>query len=116
MGAGEALGAVQLRLPVPLLVLADVVIDFPCAGEGVFYGADGFIPDFQLLPLAGKLPVDGGSRLIQPGRKGRPVADQLGGGPAHPVGKFVQGVQQRGLFPPVLQNPGFVLVALVELG
>ena len=52
MGAGEALGAVQLCLPVPLLMLADIVIDFPGAGKGVLHGADGFIADFQFLPLA----------------------------------------------------------------
>ena len=102
MGAGEALGAVQLRLPVPLLMVADVVINFPCAGKGVPHGADGFIADLQFFPLAGELPVDGPCSLVQPGREGRPVTDQLGRCPAHPVGKLIQRVQQGGLFPPVL--------------
>ena len=64
MGAGETLGAVQLRLPVPFLVLADIVIDLPGAGKGVLHGADGFIADFQFFPLAGKFPVDGACRLV----------------------------------------------------
>ena len=96
-------------------MVAYIVIDFLFRGEGVSYGAHGFIRDFQLLPAVGKIPVDGGRRLLQAQGKGRPIADELCRGAGHTVRKFVERVEQGGLFVPVLEDAGFIFIELIEI-
>ena len=59
--------------------------------------------------------MDGGRGLLQTQGEGRPVADELRRGPRHAVGKLVQRVKQGGLFVPVLQDAGLILIELVEI-
>ena len=102
MGAGQALAGLQLGLPVAFLMVADVIVDVPDACAGILDRAYGAVAQAQSLALAGKLPVDRRRGLLQPLGKGGAIADQMGGSARHCVGKFVERIQQRGFFPPVL--------------
>ena len=81
-------------------------------GRGLRVGDRGhrLIPQIQRLPPAGAVPVDLRGGLPQPADKVGAVVDDHRPALGHPQGEVVQGVQQGGVLPGVLQNPGLVLV------
>ena len=79
MCARQTKCAVQFRLTVCFLMVADVVIDFLCARERIPYGADRTVLQFQMLSPAGKLFMNSSYRIIQPYQVSGTVTDQLCG-------------------------------------
>ena len=113
MRSGQTHPAFDFRLPVLLLVIADLIIDLFCGSGRIRYCADRTIFDFQFLSVSGKGTVDPGRLFPESFREGGPVADQLRGDPADPIRKLIQRIKKVRFFPPVFQDPQFVLIIAV---
>ena len=113
MGPGQTLPGIQLRLPVPLLMVQQHGQQLPGGLQRVVHRGHRLILKPQLLPPAGKVGMDGGGVLPQPLHKVGPVVNEDGPGLSHAQVKVVQSLEQGWIFRPVPQNPGLVLVEAV---
>ena len=109
VGAGQALPGLQLRLFVALLVGEQLGENLPRAPLRIGDGGHRLVPEIQVLPPAGEVPVDGGRHLPQAFDEVGPVVDEQGAGLGHAQIELIQGVQQGRVLLPVPEDAGQVL-------
>ena len=109
VGTRQALPGVQLRPVVPLQMLLEIPVQHAHRGEGVRDIGNGLVLQGEFLGAAGKLSVKNGRFLSKALIESGPVGDQQSAHLAETGIEVRQDLQQRGVLPPVLQDPALLV-------